>query len=100
MRSIILRQDPVVSETQKWGMLCFCYKNKIFCFLWTDKKTKEPYILFVEGILLKYPQLEQGSRVRMKAYRVNAREYLQIKIIQLLIREALELYKNDIIEIK
>jgi len=23
---------------------CFCYKKKMFCYLWTDKKTDEPYL--------------------------------------------------------
>ena len=43
LRGIILDQDTNVTETQKWGMPCFCYKKKMFCYLWTDKKTDEPY---------------------------------------------------------
>ncbi|KAA1242987.1 DUF1801 domain-containing protein [Aquimarina sp. RZ0] len=53
LRSIILKQDPEISETKKWGMPCFCFKKKMFCYLWTDKKTQDPYILFVEGNYLK-----------------------------------------------
>ncbi len=31
LRSILLEQDKNITETQKWGMPCFCYKNKMFC---------------------------------------------------------------------
>jgi hypothetical protein len=30
-------------------MPCFCYQRKAFCYLWTDKKTANPYILIAEG---------------------------------------------------
>ncbi|MFT5887174.1 MAG: hypothetical protein ACI9IP_003647 [Arcticibacterium sp.] len=100
LRSIILGQDPDVTETQKWGMPCFCYKKKMFCYLWTDKKTKEPYILFVEGKHLNHPKLEEGTRVRMKVFRVNPEEDLHIVTIRLLLNEALELYKNGTIKTK
>jgi len=61
LRNIILKQDTNITETQKWGMPCFCYKKKIFCYLWTDKKTDEPYILLVEGKHLDHPKLEKGK---------------------------------------
>jgi len=48
LRDIILNQDENVSETKKYGMPCFCYKKKMFCYLWIDNKTNEPYSLFVE----------------------------------------------------
>ncbi|WOK07928.1 DUF1801 domain-containing protein [Imperialibacter roseus] len=68
LRSIILQQDDEVTETQKYGMPCFCYKNKMFCYLWTDKKTDEPYLLMVEGKHLQHPELEEGNRSRMKIF--------------------------------
>ena len=62
LRSIILKQDESVTETIKYGMPCFCYKKKMFCYLWVDKKTDQPYILMVEGKLLEHPNLETGDR--------------------------------------
>ncbi len=38
LRKIILDQNLNITETRKCGMPCFCYKNKVFCYLWTDKK--------------------------------------------------------------
>lgn len=100
LRSIILRQDEHLTETRKWGMPCFCYKKKMFCYLWTDKKTDEPYILMVEGKYLDHPKLEQGSRARMKIFRVNANEDLPIESIEEVLQSALDLYRNGIIATK
>jgi len=100
LRNIISKQDKNISETRKWGMPCFCYKNKMFCYLWTDKKTDEPYILFVEGKHLNHPKLEEGNRSRMKILRVNPNKDLPIKTIALLLNQALDLYRNGIVKIK
>ncbi len=100
LRDIILKQDADVSETVKYGMPCFCYKKKMFCYLWTDSKTKEPYILFVEGKLLNDPELEAGSRSRMKILRINPSEDLPLVLIEFLLNKALDLYRNGIIVIK
>lgn len=94
LRSIILNQDKDITETQKWGMPCFCYKKKMFCYLWIDKKTNEPYILMVEGKHLNYPELEEGDRKRMKVLRVDPNQDLPIKTIETILQKALELYKN------
>lgn len=99
LREIILRQDDHVSETRKWGMPCFCYKKKMFCYLWTDKKTYEPYLLMVEGKHLNHPELEDGNRSRMKIFRVNPNKDLPIMLIELLLNDALDLYRNGTIKI-
>lgn len=96
LRSIILNQDKDITETQKWGMPCFCYKKKMFCYLWTDKKTTEPYILMVEGKHLDFPELEEGDRKRMKILRVNPNQDLPLKTIETILQKALELYKNNL----
>jgi len=100
LRSIILKQDAHITETQKYGMPCFCYRKKMFCYLWTDKKTDEPYILFVEGKQLNHPGLEQGNRSRMKIFRTNPNKDLPIDTIKLLLKDALDLYKNGTIKIR
>lgn len=81
-------------------MPCFCYKKKMFAYLWTDKKTNEPYILLVEGKLLNHPDLEAGSRARMKVFRVNPNGDLPIKKINIVLDQALDLYRKGIIHIK
>ena len=92
LRSIILQYNPAMNETQKYGMPCFCYKNKIVCYLWIDKKTDEPYILMADGKLLDHPMLESGERSRMKILRVNAGKDLPLKAIQAILHQALNLH--------
>ena len=100
LRKIILDMDAGVSETVKYGMPCFCFKNKMFCYLWEDKKTNEPYILFVEGKHLDHPNLVQGDRKRMKIFPVDPNEDLPIKTIQALLNEAIDLHKSGAIKFK
>jgi hypothetical protein len=100
LRSIILDQDKQITETQKYGMPCFCYKQKVFCYLWTDKKTDEPYMLMVEGKYLDHPKLEEGDRKRMKIFRLNASKDLPIKIIEGILKKALDLYRTGVIKTK
>lgn len=100
LRTIILDQDKNISETRKYGMPCFCYKKKMFCYLWIDKKTTEPYLLMVEGSYLEHPDLESGNRARMKILRVDPYKDLPITIIHLILTQALDLYKKGIIKIK
>ena len=100
LRSIILEQDTAVTETLKWGMPCFCYKKKMFCYLWTDKKTDEPYILMVEGKHLIHPRLETGERSRMKIFRIDPEKDLPVRTINSMLQKALDLYRMGVIKIK
>jgi hypothetical protein len=100
LRSIILAQDKNITETQKWGMPCFCYEKKMLCYLWTDKKTDEPYILMVEGQYLDHPKLEEGERSRMKIFRVNPNKDFPIKTIETILQMALDIYRTGVISIK
>ena len=94
LRSVILAQDKQVTETQKYGMPCFCYRKRAFCYLWIDKKTEEPYLLMVEGKSLDHPALEKGSRSRMKILRIDPNQDLPMKMIEDILQNALNLYRR------
>jgi len=100
LRSILLAFDPHISETMKYGMPCFLYKRNILCYLWTDKKTGEPYIFMAEGNHLHTPGLEQGNRLRMKIFRINPHTDIPIQTILLILKEAIKLYKRGIVKLK
>lgn len=100
LRHIILQQDADVSETIKYGMPCFCYRKKAFCYLWTDKRTTFPYLLMVEGNHLDHVQLEAGQRLRMKTLPIDPQEDLPIDTIESILTAALNLYRNGTIKIK
>lgn len=94
LRDLILAQDEHITETMKYGMPCFCYQKKMFCYLWTEKKTDEPYLLMVEGKHLHSPFLETGKRSRMKIFRVDPLKDFSIKTIEEILRQALDLYRT------
>ena len=100
LRELILNQDDLVAETKKYGMPCFCYNGKMFCYLWVEKKTDFPYLLFVEGNKLEHPKLERGSRARMKILSINPNEDIDVESIQQLLNKALDLYRGGVIIIK
>ncbi len=66
----------------------------MFCYLWVDKKTNEPYVLFVEGKHIDHPRLEAGNRARMKILRINPNEDIPLKTVELILNHALDLYRN------
>ena len=100
MRKLVLNVDKEVEETRKYGLPCFCFRGKAFCYLWLDKKTKEPYFLMAEGKRLDHPELEAGDRKRMKVLRVNPTEDLPIDTIHSVLNAALDLYRNGVIKTK
>lgn len=93
MRTVILGFNKDITETKKYGMPCYCYQTKAICYLWTDKKTNEPYFLFVDGNKLNHPMLETGDRARMKILRVNPNEDLPIDVINEVLDEIQNLKK-------
>lgn len=93
LREIILKADPHISAEWKYRMPFFYYHGKMFCYLWTDKKTGEPYIGFVEGNRLNHPTLEQGTRSRMKILRVDPNQDIDIDLIKMTLSLAMDVYE-------
>ncbi|MDW7691218.1 DUF1801 domain-containing protein [Flammeovirgaceae bacterium SG7u.111] len=91
LREIILSSNANITEAWKYSMPFFCYKGKMFCYFWKDKKTGEPYIGWVDGGLMEHSALEQGNRARMKILRINPAEDLPIELIAEVLEEALEM---------
>ena len=92
LRTIILNHNTNLNETRKYGMPCFCYGKKMFCYLWVDKKTNWPYILMVEGNKLVHSNLVAGDRKRMKVLNIDPTIDLPIDIIHSVLDEGLALY--------
>ncbi len=100
LKHIIFSQDKAISTAWKYGMPFFCFHNKMFCYLWIDKKLNLPYIGFVEGKHLNHPLLMQEKRSRMKILKVDPNTDLNVDFISKLIKEALDLYRNGVVKIK
>ena len=91
LRDIILNSYKDLSETVKYGMPCFCLGKKALCYLWIDKVTNWPYILFVDGNKLSHPALESGTRKRMKTLPINPSEDIQVDQIHQILSDAVKL---------
>ena len=99
LRKIILKQDKDITHVLKYGMPFFCYKGKMFCYLWIHKKYKQPYIGIVEGKHFDESFLLQEARSRMKIMLLNANADLPLEQIETVIQKALNLYKSGIIKV-
>jgi hypothetical protein len=94
LREYILKQDGNITEAWKYGMPFYCYKGKMFCYLWVHKKFLQPYIGIVEGGKIDHPDLIQEKRARMKILLVNPGKDLPLRKINGILREVIGLYKN------
>lgn len=100
LRQIILKRNPDVSEAWKYKMPFFCYKGKMFCYLWIEKKTNFPYMGIVEGNKTDHPELIQNDRSRMKIIRFDPNEDLPINTILEILDRVLLLYISGQIKIQ
>ena len=100
LRHIILSLDINITDSLKYKMPFFCYKGKMFCYLWMDKKTNEPYIGIVEGNRINHPLLEKGNRSRMKIFRIFMNEDIPINSITKILNIALDFYRSGLIKTK
>ena len=100
LREIILQQDNDITDAWKYGMPFFCYKGKMFCYLWVHKKNKQPYIGIVEGKRFDEPFLIQENRSRIKIMLFEPNKDLPLKTIENILQKAINLYKTGEIKIK
>jgi hypothetical protein len=100
LREIILSYDKNITHTLKYGMPFFCYNNKMFCYLWVQKKTNIPYIGVVEGKHIFHKDLIQEKRSRMNIILFDPNKDLPVKTIRLILKQSLDLYKSGKIKIK
>jgi hypothetical protein len=89
LRSIILKHDKEITESWKYRMPFFCYRGKMFCYLWIQRKDGRPYLGIVDGKTIDHPKLQQGKRARMKILLVDPGKDLPIRTIKTILNAAL-----------
>jgi hypothetical protein len=57
LRQHILQLDKTVTETWKYDAPFYNINGKRFCYLWTHKKLKQPYIGIIKRLQINYPDL-------------------------------------------
>lgn len=100
LKDIILSQDVEITNVLKYGMPFFCYKQKMFCYLWVHKKYKQPYLGIVEGKRIEHPELIIEKRSRMKIILFDPNKDLPLETIESILKETLDLYKSGEIKLK
>jgi hypothetical protein len=100
LKSIILKQDSNITPEWKYKVPCFCYKGKMFCYLWIHKKMKQPYIGIVEGKYFDEPFLVQEKRSRIKIMLFDPVKDIPMKSVESILQKALNLYMSGTIKIK
>ncbi|SDL22629.1 hypothetical protein SAMN04488090_0413 [Siphonobacter aquaeclarae] len=93
LREYILGKDPAITEAWKYRMPFFCFRGKMFCYLWTDRKTSLPYIGVVEGKRVDHPGLLLEKRARMRIFPVDPRKDLVVEDLDILFDKILALYR-------
>lgn len=99
LRDIILKQDDNITNVLKYGMPFFCYKGKMFCYLWIHKKHKQPYLGIVEGKRFDDPFLIQEDRSRMKIMLFDPNTDLPLQTIEDILQRDLAFYRSGEIKI-
>ena len=92
LRAYILNYNDEMTETWTHKMPMFKYKGKLFCYLWTDKKTYQPYMGIYKGIDIEHPLLDLGKRNKMKVIYFDASKDIPTDIIDEIFGMAAELY--------
>jgi len=64
VREPVLAHDPLITEAWKYRMPFFCYRGKMFCYLWTREEGGPPYFGVVEGQRMFHREFIQEDRVR------------------------------------
>lgn len=100
LKDIILSVDPEIVNELKYGMPFFCFRGRMFCYLWTHKKHVQPYIGIVEGKHFSQSYLIQEKRSRMKVMLLDPAKDLPVKRIKTIVRQAINLYKTGVIATK
>jgi hypothetical protein len=92
LREYILAFNDNITEAWKYRMPFYCYKGKMFCYLWVHKKYHQPYLGLVEGKKLNHPALIVEKRARMKIMLFDPEKDIPIKTIQSILGTAIRLY--------
>ena len=95
LRHLILNQPGEITEIWSYKMPFYCItdgkKKKRFCYLWTDKKSKLPYLGIVDGYLVNHPDLVSDNRTRMKIFYLYPEKDLPVEDINLILQQAIGL---------
>lgn len=92
LRQLILALDPSITLEWKYKLPFFYYKGKMFCYLWKNKVTKQPYVCIVRSENIHHPALVQEKRKKMKAFYIDPEKDIDWDTLKSLLKEAMLMY--------
>jgi hypothetical protein len=95
LHDYILALHPEVSVAWKWSSPFFTYQGKNFCYLWMDKKTRHPYIGFIDGHKIDHPLLISDGRKQIKVLSINPEEDFPHEAMKQIFKVALKWSQNE-----
>ena len=85
-------EETGLSESWKNNTPFYYYHKKWFAFISYDPKTKEIYISFVKGGLIEHTNLVSEGRKKMKIYRINPHENIDVGELKTIVSKLKTLY--------
>ncbi len=92
VRELLLNSEIELKEHWKYKLPFFYLKDKPFCYLWTDKKTNNPYIGFSRGYLSNNKDLIAGDRKKIKIFLFDKNEDIPVDTINAIVRSLMKHY--------
>jgi hypothetical protein len=96
LRDVILKHDTDIAHAWKFNMPFFLYKGKMFCYIWTHRKSQQPFIGFNEGKRMEHPNLVFENRSRTKIMVLDTAKNLPVETINEVLDMAMDLVKRDL----
>ena len=94
LRDLILTYHQNITPDFKYGLPFFMFKGKMFCYLWQDKKTKQPYISIAAGSKIEHPALFLGDRKRFKLLYIKPEDDIPVETIYEVFDLAIQTYRR------
>lgn len=93
LRQFILDYSDTITEKRKFNTPFYYVNGKWICFISYNPKIKEIYISFVDGFRMQHPQLVSEGRKKMKIFRIDAHEDVDVKALAAALSLAIQLKK-------
>lgn len=90
LRQFILDYSATITEKRKFNTPFYYVNGKWMCFISYNPKIKEIYISFVDGFRMQHPQLVSEGRKKMKIFRVDAKEDVDVKSLNQILNLAVK----------
>ncbi len=94
LRSFILQYDKNITEVWRYKMPFYFFHEKRFCYLWSEKKSRLPYLGLVDGKKIDHPALKMENRTRMKIMLIDPSKDVPVKTLKTILKAAILLVQS------